>query len=41
MGQQVALLQDYEVKSKGDYVFYSVSNNLEKITDAFKESIKN
>ncbi|CEK31253.1 lipoprotein [[Clostridium] sordellii] len=39
--KQVALLQDYEVKSKGDYVFYSVSNNLEKITDAFKESIKN
>ena len=39
--KQVALLQDYEVKNKGDYVFYTVSKDVEKITDAFKESIKN
>ncbi|MGL5755563.1 MAG: DUF4358 domain-containing protein [Paraclostridium sp.] len=39
--QQVALLQDYELKDKGNYIFYTVSKDLDKITDAFKESIKN
>lgn len=39
--KQVALLQDYELKDKGNYVFYTVSKDLDKITDAFKESIKN
>lgn len=39
--KQVALLQDYEVKDKGNFVFYGVSKDLDKLTDAFKESIKN
>ncbi|MCU9808618.1 DUF4358 domain-containing protein [Paraclostridium sp. AKS46] len=39
--KQVALLQDYEVKDKGNFVFYVVSKDLDKLTDAFKESIKN
>lgn len=39
--KQVALLQDYEVKDKGNFVFYAVSRDLDKITNAFKESIKN
>ncbi|WP_025161524.1 DUF4358 domain-containing protein [Paraclostridium bifermentans] len=39
--KQVALLQDYEVKDKGNFVFYAVSKDLDKLTDAFKESIKN
>lgn len=39
--KQVALLQDYEVKNKGNYVFYTVSKDVDNITDAFKESIKN
>lgn len=39
--KQVALLQDYEVKSKGDYVFYAVSKDVDKLTTAFKDSVKN
>lgn len=39
--KQVALLQDYEVKDKGNFVFYAVSKDLDKMTNAFKDSIKN
>lgn len=39
--EQVALLQDYEVKNKGEYVFYAVSKDLDKLNTAFKDSIKN
>lgn len=39
--EQVALLQDYEVKNKGEYVFYAVSKDLDKLDTAFKDSIKN
>ena len=37
---QCALLEDYIVKSKGNYIFYSVSPDNEKIYEIFKESIK-
>lgn len=39
--KQVALLQDYEVKDKGNFIFYAVSKDLDKMTNAFKDSIKN
>lgn len=38
--KQVALLQDYEVKAKGKYVFYCVSPNAASLKTAFEDSIK-
>lgn len=38
--EQVALLENYEIKIKDKYVFYAVSNDAEKIKDTFKESLK-
>ncbi|MGL4654921.1 MAG: DUF4358 domain-containing protein [Sarcina sp.] len=37
---QCALLDDYILKSKGNYIFYCVSSDNEKIYEIFKESIK-
>lgn len=38
--EQCALLEDYILKSKGNYIFYCVSSDNEKIYEIFKESIK-
>ena len=38
--EQCALLNDYELKTKGKYVFFAVSENAEDLKEAFKESIK-
>ena len=38
--EQCALLEDYILKSKGNYIFYCVSPDNEKIYEIFKESIK-
>lgn len=38
--KQCALLNDYELKTEGKYVFFAVSKNAEKLKDAFKESVK-
>ena len=37
---QCALLEEYELKVKDKYVFYTVSENSDEIIDIFKESIK-
>ncbi|MGL4449731.1 MAG: DUF4358 domain-containing protein [Sarcina sp.] len=37
---QCALLEDYILKSKGNYIFYCVSSDNEKIYEIFKESIE-
>ena len=38
--QQCALLNDYELKSEGKYVFFAVSENAEQLKEAFKEAVK-
>lgn len=38
--EQVALLENYEIKIKDKYVFYVVSKDAEKIKELFKDSIK-
>jgi hypothetical protein len=38
--EQCALLEEYILKSKGNYIFYCVSPDNEKLYDLFKESIK-
>lgn len=37
--KQCAMLENYELIIAGDYIFYVVSENAEKIVEAFKESI--
>ncbi|MGL4762863.1 MAG: DUF4358 domain-containing protein [Sarcina sp.] len=37
---QCALLEDYILKSKGNYIFYCVSPENEKVYKLFKESLK-
>lgn len=37
--KQCVMLENYELIIAGDYVFYVVSENAEKIVEAFKESI--
>lgn len=37
---QCAMLEDYIIKQKGDYLFYCVSTDSEKIYEIFKESFK-
>lgn len=38
--EQCALVNDYELKTKGDFVFFAVSENAEEIKELFLESIK-
>ena len=38
--EQCALVNDYELKSKGNFVFFAVSENAEQIKEAFLDSIK-
>ncbi len=38
--EQCALLNDYELKNEGKYVFFAVSKNAEELKEAFKEAIK-
>lgn len=38
--EQVALLENYEIKIKDKYIFYVVSKEAEKIKELFKDSIK-
>lgn len=38
--EQVALLENYEIKVKDKYIFYVVSKDAENIKELFKESIK-
>ena len=38
--EQCALLNNYELKSEGKYVFFAVSDNAEELKAAFKEAIK-
>ncbi|MGN1032108.1 MAG: DUF4358 domain-containing protein [Intestinibacter sp.] len=38
--EQCALVNDYELKTKGKYVFFAISENAEELKEAFKESIK-
>lgn len=38
--EQCALVNDYELKTKGKYVFFAISENAEQLKEAFKEAIK-
>ena len=38
--EQCALLNNYELKTEGRYVFFAVSKNAEDLKEAFKEAIK-
>ena len=38
--EQCGLLNNYELKTEGKYVFFAVSENAEKLKEAFKEAIK-
>lgn len=38
--EQCALVNDYELKTKGDFVFFAVSENANQIKEAFLDSIK-
>lgn len=38
--EQCALVNNYELKTKGNFVFFAVSENAEEIKEAFLESIK-
>lgn len=38
--EQCALLNNYELKTEGRYVFFAVSENAEQLKEAFKEAIK-
>lgn len=38
--EQCALVNNYELKTKGDYVFFAVSENAEQLKEAFLNSIK-
>ena len=38
--EQCALVNNYELKSKGNFVFFAVSENAEQIKEAFLDSIK-
>lgn len=38
--EQCALVDNYELKVKGDFVFFAVSENAQEIKDAFLNSIK-
>lgn len=38
--EQCALLNNYELKAAGKYVFFAVSENAEDLKEAFKEAIK-
>ena len=38
--EQCALVNDYELKTQGRYVFFAISKNAEGLKEAFKESIK-
>lgn len=38
--EQCALVNNYELKTKGRYVFFAVSENAEGLKEAFKEAIK-
>ena len=38
--EQCALVNDYELKTKGDFVFFAVSENAQQIKEAFLDSIK-
>ena len=38
--EQCALVNDYELKTEGRYVFFIISENAEELKEAFKESIK-
>ena len=39
--EQCGLLNNYELKTEGKYVFFAVSENAEKLKEAFKEAILN
>lgn len=38
--QQCALVDDYELKTKGDFVFFAISENANEIKEAFLDSIE-
>ncbi|MCC3863957.1 MAG: DUF4358 domain-containing protein [Terrisporobacter othiniensis] len=38
--EQCALVDNYELKSKGNFVFFAVSENAQQIKEAFLDSIK-
>ena len=38
--EQCGLLNNYELKTEGKYVFFAVAENAEKLKEAFKEAIK-
>lgn len=38
--KQCALVNDYELKTKGNFVFFSISENAPQIKEAFLDSIK-
>lgn len=38
--EQCGLLNNYELKTEGRYVFFAVSENAEQLKEAFKEAIK-
>ncbi|MEG1409612.1 MAG: DUF4358 domain-containing protein [Terrisporobacter sp.] len=38
--EQCALVNNYELKTKGNYVFFAVSENAEELKQAFLDSIK-
>lgn len=38
--EQTALLENYELKINGKYIFYAVGKDAEKIKDAYKDIIK-
>ena len=38
--EQCALVEDYELKTKGDFVFFAIGENAEQIKEAFLDSIK-